>query len=179
MDEELRGILIDRIDKACDRLAKRGSFALDDAATKIIEEFIDEDNRRWKQIRDDFAMQGVLKYVNRLIRKAAVTDPEQRTLPGLESMPLFINSGGAAILAEQLDYQRYQTELTRLDRRIKSYDAKRRKPENLEADKKQLAEMKTFDPRFAKYSKKNPELTLVEAKRMEAGESPSGRKRGR
>ena len=37
-----------------------------------------------------------------------------------------------------------------------------------------------FDPRFAKYSETNPDLTLVAAKQLEAGEVPKrGRKRGK
>jgi hypothetical protein len=51
---------------------------------------------------------------------------------------------------------------------------------HLEQDKRQLAEMKRFDPRFAKYSETNPDLTLVEAKQLESSEPPKrGRKRER
>jgi len=119
-----------------------------------------------------------MKYVNRVITQAKAADPAQRQLPGLDSMPLLITSEGAAILAEQLNYEKYRGEVARLERRINSYSYKRRKPEYLEQDKRQLAEMKRFDPRFAKYSETNPNLTLVEAKQLESSEPPRrGRKR--
>lgn len=104
-----------------------------------------------------------MKYVNRVITQAKSADPAQRQLPGLEPMQLLITSEGAAILAEQLNYEKYRGEVARLERRINSYNYKRRKPEYLEQDKRQLAEMKRFDPRFAKYSETSPDLTLVEA----------------
>ena len=102
--------------------------------------------------------------------QAKAADPAQRVLPGLESLPLLITSEGAAILAEQLNYDRYQTEVKRLERRINSYKYKRRKPENLEQDMRRLEEMKRFDPRFAKYAEDNPDLTLAQAKQMETTE---------
>jgi hypothetical protein len=55
-------------------------------------------------------------------------------------------SEGAAILAEQLKYDRYQSEVKRLEKRFNSYSHARRKPENLEQDKRRLEEMKRFDP---------------------------------
>ena len=170
MDEELRGILVERIQKVCHEFAKKGSFAINDAANQIIGELQDDDSRRWKQMRDHFASQGVINYVNRVITQEKAADPAQRSLPGLESLPLLITSEGAAVLAEQLNYDRYQTEVKRLERKITSYQYKRRKPENLEQDKHRLEEMKRFDPRFAKYSESNPDLTLAEAKQLETTE---------
>ena len=170
MDEELRGILVAHIEQACSRLAKKGSFDIGEAAADVIHALIEEDATRWKQIRDHFAAQGVVNHVNRVIAQAKAADPAQRVLPGLESLPLVITADGAAVLAEQLNYARYQTELKRLEQRINSYHYKRRKPENLEQDMLRLEEMKRFDPRFATYSKDAPELTLGEAKRMEAKE---------
>ena len=67
---------------------------------------------------------------------------------------------------------------SRLEKRINSYNYKRRKPEHLEQDKRQLEEMKRFDPSFAKYSEMNPDLTLVEAKQLEATEPTESPKRG-
>jgi hypothetical protein len=94
-------------------------------------------------------------------------------------LPLLITSEGAAILAEQLNYEKYRAEVARLETRINSYSYKRRKPEHLEQDKRQLEEMKRFDPRFAKYSETNPDLTLVEAKQLESTEPAEPPKRGR
>jgi hypothetical protein len=170
MDEELRGLLVGRIQDVCDGRAKQGSFAINDAAQQVIDELRGVDNKRWKALRDYFAEQGVMHMVNRVITQAKAADPKQRHLPGLESMPLLITSEGAAILAEQLKYDRYQSEVKRLEKRIKSYSNRRRKPENLAMDQQRLQEMKRFDPRFAKYAEANPELTLAEAKQLEATE---------
>jgi hypothetical protein len=38
--------------------------------------------------------------------------------------------------------------------------------------------MKRFDPRFAKYAEENPDLTLAEAKQLEAAETPERSKKG-
>jgi hypothetical protein len=181
MDEELRGLLVERIEKVCHDLADKGTpFAINDAAKQVMDDLKTDDNNRWKELRDHFAQEGVLKYMNRVITQAKAADPAQRQLPGLESMPLLITSEGAAILSEQLNYEKYRVEVERLEKRINSYNYKRRKPEHLEQDKRQLEEMKRFDPRFAKYSERNPDLTLVEAKHLEAAEaSKRGRKRGR
>lgn len=180
MDEELRGLLVGRIQDVCDARAKKGSFAINEAAQQVIEEFKADDNKQWKALRDHFAEQGVIHFVNRVITQAKAADPKQRNLPGLESMPLLVTSEGAAILAEQLNYDRYQSEVKRLEKRINSYSNLRRKPENLEMDKRRLEEMKRFDPRFASYAEENPDLTLAEAKQLEAAEPPEpkgGRKR--
>jgi hypothetical protein len=175
MDEGLRGKLVKRIEDVCGELAKKGvPFAINDAAKTVVDELKADDNRRWKELRDYFAEQGVITYVNRVITQAKAADPKQRNLPGLESMPLLITSEGAAILAEQLKYDRYQSEVKRLEKRIKSYSNLRRKPENLEMDQRRLDEMKRFDPRFAKYAESNPDLTLAEAKQLEAAEPPKG-----
>jgi hypothetical protein len=180
MDEELRGLLIERIENVCLDLARRGvPFVIDDAAKRVISDLKAEDNKRWKELRDHFAEQGVTNYVNRVITQAKAADPAQRQLPGLESMPLLITSEGAAILAEQLNYERYRAEVARLDKRINSYAYKRRKSEHLEQDMRRLEEMKRFDPRFAKYSEKKPDLTLVEAKKIEATQSQESLRRGR
>ena len=182
MDEELRGLLVGRIQDVCNERAKKGSFAINEAAKQVIDELRAEDNRRWKEMRDHFAEQGVMHVVNRVITQAKAADPAQRSLPGLESMPLLVTSEGAAILAEQLKYDRFQGEVKRLEKRINSYSHARRKPENLEQDKRRLEEMKRFDPRFAKYAENNPELTLAEAKQIEAAESrerPKGRRPGK
>ena len=178
IDEELRGLLVGRIQDVCDARAKQGSFAINDAAKQVIDEMRDEDNKRWKELRDYFAEQGVIHMVNRVITQAKAADPKQRNLPGLESMPLLVTSEGAAILAEQLKYDRYQSEVKRLEKRINSYSNLRRKPENLEMDKRRLEEMKRFDPRFAKYAEENPDLTLAEAKQLEAAETPDPSKKG-
>ena len=45
-------------------------------------------------------------------------------------------------------------------------------------DQRRLEEMKRFDPRFAKYAENNPDLTLAEAKQLEANE-PAPPKGGR
>lgn len=180
MDEELRGVLVERIENVCHNLAKKGApFAINDAAQQVMDDLKADDNKRWKELRDHFAQEGVMKYVNRVIMQAKAADPAQRQLPGLESMPLLITSEGAAILTEQLNYEKYRAEVARLEKRINSYNYKRRKPEYLEQDKRQLEEMKRFDPRFAKYSETNPDLTLVEAKQLEASEPPGPSKRGR
>jgi hypothetical protein len=179
MDEELRGLLVGRIQDVCNARAKEGSFAINEAAQQVIDDLKSEDNKRWKALRDHFAEQGVIHFVNRVITQAKAADPEQRNLPGLESMPLLITSEGAAILAEQLKYDHYQSEVKRLEKRINSYSNLRRKPENLEMDKRRLEEMKRFDPRFAKYSEKNPDLTLGEAKQLEASQPPEPSKRRR
>ena len=86
----------------------RVPFAINDAAKQVIDEIKAEDNKRWKELRDHFAEQGVIHMVNRVITQAKAADPKQRNLPGLESMPLLVTSEGAAILAEQLKYDRYQ-----------------------------------------------------------------------
>jgi hypothetical protein len=157
MDEELRGMFVERIENVCHDLAKKGvPFAINDAAKQVMDDLKTDDNNRWKELRDHFAQEGVMKYVNRVITQAKASDPAQRQLPGLESMPLLITSEGAAILAEQLNYEKYRGEVARLERRINSYNYKRRKLEYLEQDKRQLAEMKRFDPRFAKYSETTP-----------------------
>lgn len=82
-------------------------------------------------------------------------------------MPLLIPSERAAILSAELDYAMYQSVVKRLERKIQSYRYPRRAPENLESDRRQLAQMKGFDPRFARLSAENPELTLRRAKEME------------
>jgi len=180
MDEELRGIFVERIENVCYDLAKKGvPFAINDAAKQVMDDLKADDNKRWKELRDHFAQEGVMKYVNRVITQAKAADPAQRQLPGLESMPLLITSEGAAILAEQLNYEKYRGEAARLEKRINSYRYKRRKPEHLEQDKRQLEEMKRFDPRFAKYSETNPDLTLVEAKQLESSEPPKRGRKGR
>jgi hypothetical protein len=104
MDEELRGMLVERIENVCQDLAKKAApFAINDAAKQVIDDLKDQDNRPWKEIRDHFAEQGVMTYLNRLITQAKAADPAQRNLPGLASMPLPITSEGAALLAEQLN----------------------------------------------------------------------------
>lgn len=181
MDEKLRGMLVERIENVCHHLADKGTpFEIGEAAKQVMDDLKAHDNKRWKELRDHFTQEGVMKYVNRVITQAKAADPAQRQLPGLESMPLLIASEGAAILAEQLNYKKYRTEVARLEKRINSYNYKRRKPENLEQDKRQLEEMKRFNPRFAKYSATNPDLTLVEAKQLEAIEpNKRARKRGK
>src|SRR3569833_711522 len=104
MDEELRGLLVGRIQDICDAKAKQGSFAINDAAKQVIDQMRDEDNKRWKELRDYFAEQGVIHMVNRVITQAKAADPKQRNLPGLESKPLLVTTEKAAILAEQLIY---------------------------------------------------------------------------
>jgi hypothetical protein len=181
MDEDLRDMLVERIENVCHDLAeKRAPFAIEDAAKQVIDDLKADDNKRWRELRDHLAQEGVMKYVNRVIAQAKAADPAQRQLPGLESMPLLITSEGAAILAEQLNYEKYRAEVARLEKRINSYNYKRRKPEHLEQDNRQLEEMKRFDPRFAKYSRTNPDLTLAEAKQLEAtkpAEPPKRRRR--
>jgi hypothetical protein len=178
MDEELRGLLVGRIQDVCTARAKEGGFAINEAAQQVIDEFKADDNKRWKELRDHFAEHGVIHMVNRVITQAKAADPAQRNLPGLESMPLLVTSEGAAILTEQLKYDRYQSEVKRLEKRIKSYSNRRRKPENLAMDQRRLEEMKRFDPRFAKYAEDNPDLTLAEAKQLEANEPPPPKKSG-
>jgi len=170
MDEALRAVLYDNAETICRSLAKNGSFAINDAADRLVARLDTTKAEEWKQIQEHFAHQGVLNYLNKVIAQAKAADPAQRRLPGLESMPLLITSEGAAILSEQLVYNGYKIEEKRLERKIKSYKYKRRTPENLEEDLKRLAEMKTFSPRFARYSKENPELTLEKAKEIEAAE---------
>jgi hypothetical protein len=180
MDEELRDMLVERIENVCHDLAKkRAPFAINDAAKQVMDDLKADDSTRWKELRDHFAQEGVMKYVNRVITQTKAADPSQRQLPGLESMPLLITSEGAAILAEQLNYEKYRAEVARLEKRINSYNYKRRKPEHLEQDNRQLEEMKRFDPRFAKYSETNPNLKLVEAKQLEATKPAEPPKRGR
>jgi hypothetical protein len=179
MDEELRGILFENTEKVCHALAQKGPFAISDAAGQVFQQLSRNDAPAWKRIQEHFALQGVITYVNKIIAQAKAADPARRKLPGLESMPLLVTSEGAAILSEQLIYNGYQTELKRLERKIESYKYKRRKPENLEQDLKRLTEMKTFDPRFAKYSKDKPDLTLAEAKVIEAEEVKPHKKRKR
>jgi hypothetical protein len=70
-----------------------------------------------------------------LLRHIERTHLSARPLPGLESLPLLITSEGAAIVVEQLNYEKYRAEAARLERRIKSYNYKRRKPERLEQDR--------------------------------------------
>jgi hypothetical protein len=82
-----------------------------------------------------------------------------------------VSSERAAILSRQLTYQGYQEEVKRLERRIDSYNYKRRNPEKLERDRQQLKQMKEFDPRFAKYSEVDPDLQLEKAKEIELKES--------
>ena len=179
MDDELRGILIEKVRQVCSELAKKGAFLIEDVAIQAIAELSDEDGRHWKQIRDDFAHAGVTRYVNKVIAQAQTADPDQQILPGMESvpipgleaMPLLVTAEGAAILSRQITYERYQAEMNRLERQIKSYKYKRRKPEKLEQQEQQLLEMKQFDPRFAKYSEADPELQLDDAKKMELKES--------
>lgn len=96
MDEELRGLLVGRIQDVCNARAREGSFAINEAAQQVIDEMGSEDNKRWKELRDHFAEQGVVHMVNRVITQAKAADPAQRNLPGLESMPLLITSEGAA-----------------------------------------------------------------------------------
>lgn len=179
MDEELRGLLVGRIQDVCNERAKQGSFAINEAAQQVMDEMRSEDNKHWKELRDHFAEQGVIQIVNRVITQAKAADPKQRNLPGLESMPLLVTSEGAAILTEQLKYDRYQSEIKRLEKRIKSYSNRRRKPENLEMDKRRLEEMKRFDPRFAKYAENNPDLTLAEAAKLEQEGPPAPKTRRR
>jgi hypothetical protein len=70
-------------------------FAINDAAKQVMDDLKADDNKRWKELRDHFAQEGVMKYVNRVITQAKAADPAQRQLPGLESMPLLITSEGA------------------------------------------------------------------------------------
>ncbi|HYW48641.1 MAG TPA: hypothetical protein VE959_37600 [Bryobacteraceae bacterium] len=170
MDEELRGLLVERINQVCQELAEKGSFLIDDAANQVIAELRAQNPRNWTQIRDHFAVRGVTRYIHKVVEQAKAADPAQATLPGLESMPLLVTSEGAAILSQQLIYDAYQTEWKRLERKINSYKYKRRKPENLEHDIQRLAEMKQFDPRFAQYSEKDPDIPLWKAKEMELKE---------
>jgi hypothetical protein len=171
MDEELRGLLVERINQVCQELAQKGSFLIDDAANQVIAELRAQKPHHWTQIRDHFALRGVTRHLHKVIEQAQAADPAQATLPGLESMPLLVTSEGAAVLSQQLIYDAYQTEWKRLERKINSYKYKRRKPENLEQDIRRLAEMKQFDPRFAQYSAKDPEIPLWKAKEMESKES--------
>jgi hypothetical protein len=177
MDEEFRGVLVERIQQVCQELAKKGEFLIEDATKQVIAELSAQNTRHWKQIRDHFATRGVVRYVNKVIAQAQAVDAAQGTLPGLESMPLLVTSEGAAILSQQLIYDSYQTEWKRLERKINSYKYKRRKPENLEQDIQRLAQMKQFDPRFAQYSAGDPEIPLWKAKEMELKElnAPSNR----
>jgi len=103
MDEELRGLLLDHIRKVCRSLAKKGSFLIEEAANQVIADLSAEGARSWKQIRDHFATQVVTRFVNKVITQAQAVDPAQRTLPGLESMPLLVSSEGAAILLAATD----------------------------------------------------------------------------
>jgi hypothetical protein len=44
MDEELRGLLVGRIQDVCNERAKQGSFAINEAAKQVIDELRAEDN---------------------------------------------------------------------------------------------------------------------------------------
>ena len=52
--------------------------------------------------------------------------------------------------------------------KIKSYSYARRADVHLQREKKQLREMKRFDPRFARYSAGEPSLPLWKAKELDA-----------
>jgi hypothetical protein len=83
MDEELRGMLLERIENVCHELArKRAPFAINDAAKQVMDDLKADDNKRWKELRDHFVQEGVMKYVNRVITQAKAADPAQRQLPG-------------------------------------------------------------------------------------------------
>ena len=145
----------------------------------MIAELKEDESRSWKLIRDYFVTQGVTRHLNKVLAQLQAADPNQSKLPGmastplegLESMPLLVTAEGAAVISRQLVYERYHTEVTRLERRINSYGNKRRKPENLAADIERLKQMKAFDPRFAQYSAEDPDLPLWKAKELEAKES--------
>lgn len=79
MDEELRGMLVERIENVCHDLAKKGApFAINDTAKQVMDDLKADDNKRWKELRDHFAQDGVMKYVNRVITQAKAADPAQR-----------------------------------------------------------------------------------------------------
>ncbi len=70
MEEELRGLLVERITQVCQKLAPKGTFLLEEAAKQIIAEFSTDDSRHWKQIRDYFVIRGVTRYVQKVIAQA-------------------------------------------------------------------------------------------------------------
>ena len=43
MDEDLRGLLVGRIQDVCDARAKKGSFAINEAAQQVIDDFKADD----------------------------------------------------------------------------------------------------------------------------------------
>lgn len=184
MDETVRGILIERIRQVCAEMAPNG-FLVEDAAEKVIAELRDDDTQSWKQIRDHFATRGVTRHVYKFIATLHQIDPEQPMfpgfdfdpLPGLEAMPPLVTAEGSATLSRQLTYESYLAEMKRLDRRIKSYRYRRRKPENLKQDQERLMQMKQFNPRFAQFAKVDPALILEKAKDLEGKESRRSAKR--
>lgn len=88
-------------------------------------------------------------------------------------MPLLITSEGAAVLAEQRNYERYQSEVKRLEKRIKSYSNRRRKPENLAMDQRRLEEMKT-STRDSRSTQKNVALRKNVTEAAEDGDVGTG-----
>jgi hypothetical protein len=53
MDEELRGMLVERIENVCHDLATKGApIAINDAAKQVMDDLKADDNERWKQLRD-------------------------------------------------------------------------------------------------------------------------------
>ena len=181
MDEELRGILVGasgRLPRSRERKKARSRSTT--RRKQVIDELKADDNKRWKELRDHFAEQGVMNYVNRVITQAKAADPAQRQppRPRIHAAPRHLGRSSDPRRTAQIRPVPSRSQAPgETDQLLLEPAPQAREPRQ---DKRRLEEMKRFDPRFAKYAEDNPDLTLAEAKQLEANEPPKrGRKRGK
>ena len=167
MDKHLRRALVGRIRAICSRKAASGPFVITEAASEVAAE-LSVDPSEWTAMREHLANKALERAVRRILRKTPVAaDSPERCLPGLENLPPIITVDGLALVSRELNLDQYRAEERRLHRRITNYSYERRKDAHLERDKKQLKEMRRFDPRFAIYAAAMPDLPLWKAKEID------------
>lgn len=161
--------IVEAVRMMCRRKEGAAELIVNEAALEVLEDLAQADG--WEEMRDDLAAEAVTRRVKRILVAALAIETKQIPLEGMEAMPAVIGSDGVALVTRHLNIQQYRAEERRLETKIRSYGYPRRKPARLEDDKKQLREMKKFDPRFAKYSAGDPDLELWKALETDARQS--------
>lgn len=128
---------------ALSKAGEPGSLAdglIQDLGSKLWSELSDQIGRYWlaAQIR---------------IAQCKAPDSRQLDLPGFEHVRIVDGESLA----------QYRGRIAALERRIRSYDYKRRTPQLLKADKRELREMQRLEPKLALYFAGQADMTIERA----------------
>lgn len=123
----------------------------------------------------ELARDPLLRIAKQTLTRATSRNANQLDLPGFEVLAPAFTIKGTMVATRFLDLEQYRLVKQRLELRIQSYDYARRSKQALKRDKKMLAEMRRFEPVFARLSASNPQLHLWEAAERYSAEQRSPR----